>query len=109
MKYKVSQYIVDGTPSMYTQMWMNVQASMDMASRLGWSLDSSGTAGEIDPDSCTDKIHGLFVRAQYYKLGKVQEKDSGKAFVPDWDGLAKQDPVQGQLTESMVCAQLLFS
>lgn len=73
-----------------------------MASRLGWSLDSCGTAGDVDPDTCTDKIRGLFARAQYYKQGKIQEKESGKPFVPDWEGLAKADPVQTELTENMV-------
>jgi hypothetical protein len=73
---------------------------MNMASRLGWSLDASGTAGEVEPDTCKDKIHALLLRAQYYKQGKVQEKDSGKAFVPNWDSLG---PVQAELTANMVC------
>jgi hypothetical protein len=76
---------------------------MHLASRLGWSLDSSGMAGEVDPESCTDKIHAMFSRARYYKQGKIQEKDSGKAFLPDWAGLAVQDPVQNELSSKMVC------
>lgn len=81
-----------------------LQASLNMASRLGWSLDSSGTAGEVDPDSCTEKIRGLFSRAQYYKQGKIQEKESGKPFAPDWEALAKGDPVQAELSANMVWA-----
>jgi hypothetical protein len=80
-----------------------IQASKHLAARLGWSLDASGTAGAVEADACTDKIQALFCRAQYYKQGKIIEKDSGKAFVPDWEAMARDQPVQAELVADMVC------
>lgn len=80
-----------------------VQASKRLAARLGWTLDASGLAGEVDPEMCTARIQALFSRAQYYKQGKIAEKDSGKAFIPDWEGMARNEPVQAELVANMVC------
>ena len=82
-----------------------VQESKRMAECLGWRQGQD----EIEPSMCIERIQGMFQRAKYYKAGKVTEKDSGKPFIPHWDKLQNDSPMQATLAYEMVCMYLCLT
>lgn len=84
-----------------------LQGSQELARRLGWHMDVSGTVGDLDTDACVDRIEALFRRAEFYAQGKRVERETHKVFSPDWQGLQREKPVQAEVAQLMVCTHSL--
>ena len=53
-------------------------------------MDSAGNAGEVDAESCTERIQAVLLRAEYHARGQRAARDAGKAkFEPDWAAVVK--------------------
>lgn len=73
-----------------------------LARGLGWHFNSTGNAGSVDADSCSEHVLALYRRAQYYAAGIKAQRDSGKPFVPDWSSLESSDAAQQALAQHAV-------
>lgn len=99
------------------------QASHQLAESLGWHLDSSGDAGEVDAEACTDRIQAVLQRAEYHARGQKAARDAGKgSFEPDWTAvvrtvregvyganIAKDEAAQADVAQCMVWHQCGFN
>ena len=99
-----------------------MQASHKLAESLGWHLDSSGDAGEVDAEACTDRIQAVLQRAEYHARGQKAARDAGKgSFEPEWSAavrtvregvrganIAEDEAAQADVARCMVWHQCSF-